>query len=224
MSYTNEKIKEKTFFDFSFLELGKHWANIMYRPHSLTMGLRVPVCGSLAVGGKLDELLISAHLLHVGRQQKSRRQKRFLFIHHFGLTWSVVEGALKTDKQQSGLSCDWNKLALWAWIGLGKEYSINSSCKEKIIIIIHAVVFVPLPCIDVQDLDSKDTNIASQAWQPVACVWNVFPLTCRDEVHVLTHSVEQQPLKTDWQTQTTGMTHCHRVRKRLHLNTPLSLR
>lgn len=133
MSYTNKKIKEKTFFNFFFffLEPSKHWANIMYRPHSLMMGLRVPACGGLAVGGKPDELLISAHLLHVGRQQKSRRQKHFLFIHHFGLTWSVVEGALKTGKQQSVLSCDWNKLALWARIGFGKEYSINSSCEKK---------------------------------------------------------------------------------------------
>lgn len=111
----------KRHFSTVFSELSKHWANIMYRPHILTMGLRVPACGGSAVGGKLDKLLISAHLLHIGRQRKSRRQKHFLFIHHFGLTWSVVEGALKTDKQQCGLSCDWNKLALWAWTGLGKE-------------------------------------------------------------------------------------------------------
>lgn len=65
----------------------------------------------------------------------------------------------------------------------------------------------------------------SRFWtRKLRCVWNVLPLTCRDEVHVLTHSVEQQPLKADWQTQTTGMTHCHCIRERLHLNTPLFLR
>lgn len=31
-------------------------------------------------------VLISAHLLQVGRQQESRRQKLFLFVHHFSLT------------------------------------------------------------------------------------------------------------------------------------------
>lgn len=33
-----------------------------------------------------ESVLLSAHLLQVGRQQKSRRQELLLFVHHFGLT------------------------------------------------------------------------------------------------------------------------------------------
>lgn len=47
--------------------------------------LRAPAC-SRAVRRKRDGGLISAHLFQVDRQQKSRRQKLFLFVHHFGLT------------------------------------------------------------------------------------------------------------------------------------------
>lgn len=72
-------------FSALFSELGQHWTDITYRLCILSTCLSVPAC-STAVWRKLDVVLISAHLLHVGRQQKSRRQKHFLFVHHFSLT------------------------------------------------------------------------------------------------------------------------------------------
>lgn len=45
----------------------------------------------------------STHLLHVGRQQRPGGQEHFLFVHHFSLTWSIVEGTWKkVAKGRSG--------------------------------------------------------------------------------------------------------------------------
>lgn len=46
-------------------------------------------------GGK-GVVSFSAHLLQVGRQQKSRGKKLLLFVHHFSLTRAVVVNACKT--------------------------------------------------------------------------------------------------------------------------------
>lgn len=42
-------------------------------------------------------LVVSAHLLQVGRQQKLRRQKLFLFVDHFSLTGPVAVGACRDE-------------------------------------------------------------------------------------------------------------------------------
>lgn len=42
---------------------------------------------------KRRQLLVSAHLLHVGRQHECWRQKHVSFVHHLSLTGSVVVSA-----------------------------------------------------------------------------------------------------------------------------------
>lgn len=47
--------------------------------------------------GSQNVVLVSAHLLQVGRQQKRRRQKLVLFVHHFSLTCPFVVCACRDE-------------------------------------------------------------------------------------------------------------------------------
>lgn len=127
--------------------------------------------------GKL--VLISAHALHVGWQQKSRWQKDFLLVHHFGQTRAVVEGAFNENKEQSGHSRDWMNQA-----GCVSANRVEQGRRHQRFLLKTDLKLL---------IATLSRNVPHAS----------FLLTCRDEVHVLTHGVQQQPLEAGSQ-RTTG--------------------
>lgn len=122
----------------------------------------------------------AAHLLHVGRQQRPGGQEHLLFVYHFSLTGTIVVGAWKKKSTQTtkGGLC---------------HCSCTVGCME------------PKKQPNKQIMGTK--TVSGLKYQPgQGCLMGLLPLTCRDEVHVLAGSMQQQPLEAGSWTQTTEET------------------
>lgn len=108
----------------------------------------------------------AAHLLHVRRQQRPGGQEHLLFVHHFSLTGSIVVGAWKKKSTQT----------------------IKGG-------LCHC--FCTVGCMEPKKQPNKQIKgtktVSGLKYQPG--LMDVLPLTCRDEVHVLAGSMQQQPLE-----------------------------
>lgn len=131
MENVQQKPETEAFFSFTFLSLAdvtQTW-HTDWAPYG---HLSRASARSRAVWRKHDAVPLSAHLLHVGRQQKCGRQKLVLFVHHFSLTWAVVVGACRDEvhiladgvKQQSLKAAGEVGCVNWVWLSVEEAHKV----------------------------------------------------------------------------------------------------
>lgn len=80
----------------SLAEVGQHYRHCVQTAHHIYISQSSCLQQSL-VEETWKQVLVSIHLLQVGRQQRSRRQKLFLFVDHFSPTWPIVVCAWRDE-------------------------------------------------------------------------------------------------------------------------------